>query len=609
MSRRVFATGWCIDVRRAAELLAIVTLALGGCRRSDTSTAPSRAVRPPPPVPTVTCAVAPVLPPHETAHIHAVRRLDDGTVLAVGAGGLVLSGPAEGPLGPLPSPTERDLYGLDVRMGPGGPELVAVGAGGTWIHGAPDALTAKAGDGFDLRDVAFLPDGSALAVGLAGAVLRAPDGSVATEAGAPDRLRAVDVGADGTVVAAGDIGRLAVRGAAGEWRDAEQDTLWNFRGVRVLASESALVVGDEGGVLAWTAAGWGIVDSGTDEYLAAVDGPDVERLFVATRSGRVLRRDEGVFLKEGLGAPVALAAIDASVPGSELGVGPGGAVVGRTDDAWWPLRPWPWLARGGVVAADGRAVLVGAMGRVVLVSADGAVEHRPVRTRHTLEAAAFAGERLVVVGAAGAAFRWTGSEWSAERTGVETRLEDIVAVGDGTLVAVGGGGAALVRDAGGAWTAETTGTDRDLHAVAMDGGEAWAVGAGGVVARRGDGWTVVAGPDGYDLRGVAVDAAGRLFVGGDSGGPYVRGEDGWRPVPGRVATPIRSVLRDGSRVLFAGASGRVGAAEADGVVRWRLEPAQAAHRWEAALPLTGGKALLVDGAGALRLAGPCEEGE
>jgi len=139
-------------------------------------------------------------------------------------------------------------------------------------------------------------------------------------------------------------------------------------------------------------------------------------------------------------------------------------------------------------------------------------------TTRSLRAAAYLGDRAIVVGEAGLVL-WSDDEsFQAVETGRTNWLEG-VAVSADRVVAVGDAGTVLVSTNGLDWTAGSTGATNWLRGIAFNAGLFVAVGDAGYVASSPDGrvWTVRAqGKTASDLNSV-VPAPNGFFAVGDNG--------------------------------------------------------------------------------------------
>lgn len=114
--------------------------------------------------------------------LNDVACLEDGSVLAVGASGAVVSGPVGGPY-LVATPVTADLFAVEPD-GAGGAWVA--GAAGTLVHWTPEGSEVRQAPlGADLRGVLVRGDGSALAFGDSGTIL-AVDEEGMTDLSRPD---------------------------------------------------------------------------------------------------------------------------------------------------------------------------------------------------------------------------------------------------------------------------------------------------------------------------------------------------------------------------------------------------------------------------------------
>ena len=562
---------------------------------------PNGPTRAPPPS---SCTASTVLPATATANLNAVHVFADGTFITAGDRGTLLRGTPNG-IEVLDGGGDVDLGTLDVdAMG----RLLLGGRGGALLQGSVGSLAAvPSGTTEDIERARWLPGGDVIILDTAGAVFVRSSSTTRRDEGAQAGLRGLDAGDDGTVVAVGGEGHISVREpGTGRWSSVEHDGLSDYRAVRVFGDRAAVVAGRNGGVVQWSASGWGAIGWPVDNDLVAIGGATPAELVFAAAVNRIHQGIGPSVVTEELGAPIVMNDIAASGPHALI-VGRNGALARRTAAGWTPLRPWGYIGLDAARTSDDRIVVVGYRGQAAVISADLATSVAvTATTSRTLEAVAVAGDTTIAVGAGGTVLRLGADVWIPEALGADTWLRGVAAGPAGSFIAVGDDGAVYVRDSAGRWRAETSGVTADLFLAASgSGGEVWVVGRQGTLLRRDASgtWSQVEAPDGYDLYAVAVDAAGRVHVGGAIGGPFTRGPNGgWTPAPGRVATPIRALAAHRGGVLFAGDAGVIGFSADSGGQRWLWSATTPTERFSALIPTAGGTQIVALGPSGVALA-------
>jgi photosystem II stability/assembly factor-like uncharacterized protein len=96
---------------------------------------------------------------------------------------------------------------------------------------------------------------------------------------------------------------------------------------------------------------------------------------------------------------------------------------------------------------------------------------------------AFDASNVWSVGFSGEIYRYNGSDWTPQTSGVSTNLIGVNALDDQHVWAVGTSGTILYTENGGStWSAQTSGTTQDLYGVyALDATHVWAVGTSGTI--------------------------------------------------------------------------------------------------------------------------------
>ncbi len=224
--------------------------------------------------------------------------------------------------------------------------------------------------------------------------------------------------------------------------------------------------------------------------------------------------------------------------GEALAVGPGGSIVRRDGDGWWPMTS-PTTADLHAVWTDGAtAVAVGDAGTVLRF--DG--------TRWTVDAAVTSVALRGVwgddaVGDGGVRLHYDGAAWNVAASTTTNDLRAIAGafeVGEAGTILVGG-------------VAAASPTSEDLTAVWASGAnDVYAVGAAGVVVHHdGATWTVVDTGLTEDLVGVTGTSATDVLVVAASGATVRFDGVGWSPVR-FDAGPARGVVAGPDAIYVLG---------------------------------------------------------
>ena len=445
------------------------------------------------------------------AHLRAVLRAPDGTLMVAGAQGTVL--------------TFRD--GAWSRMATGTSSHL------TGMHVEPDGTVYAVGGHFNARRNGFT-----------GTLLRLRGGTwsqLASDEALP-RLRAVGRIGD-AVVAVGDHGTIAR--VTGDSIVAERvDTRRDLYALAAAGGQRALCVGDGGGVVERAtvsatalpsleadaapigrASPWECVDGcPTDRVLWSLWGDD-DQIFAVGDEGAIVTFDGKRWLAHAAPAPLHLHGVWGRRADQVYAVGDFAAVIEFDGSRWREIHRLGVDISAVAVAGFGPHDLFVVGDEGLILRSDGVgFERIDGRTRDALYSIwGYDADHVLAVGDFGAILRWNGREWNSFSAGTEAflygvcgrALDDVVVVGlsgttahfdgrrwsrratgttadllgvapldDTRWIAVGTRGTALVWD-GDAWIEEDTGTDAGLRAVRVAGdGTAYAVGDGGTVRKR-----------------------------------------------------------------------------------------------------------------------------
>ena len=447
------------------------------------------------------------------AHLRAVVRCPDDSVMVAGAQGTVLA-LRGGEWTRMQTGTSTHLTGLHADAdgtvhAVGGQFNVRrngfVGSvlrlrGGTWTPLVADEPLPR------MRAVERVGD-SVVAAGDNGTIARVADDSVVSERidtrrdlyalAAAGGHRALGVGDGGTVVERTTVSAAALPaldltpgavpvGRASPWEAVagcpSDRVLWSLWG----DDGRFFAVGDEGAIVSFDGAQWLAHAAPSPLHLHGVWGRRADQVYAVGDFGSVLEFDGSRWREiHRLGVDVSAVAVAGFGPHDLFVVGDEGLILrsdgvgfervdGRTRDALyaiWGLDADHVLAVGdfGAIlrwngrewssfAAGTEAFLYGVCGRAL--------------------------DDIVVVGLSGTTAHFDGRRWSRRTTGTTADLLGAARLDDTRWIAVGTRGTALVWD-GSAWIEEDTGTDAGLRAVWVAGdGTAWAVGDGGTVRKR-----------------------------------------------------------------------------------------------------------------------------
>ena len=445
------------------------------------------------------------------AHLRAVLRRPDGTLMVAGVQGTVLIC-RDGVWSPMATGTSSHLTALhaeadgSVYAAGGRFDARRNGFAGTLIRLREGTWTALATDEAlpRLRSITRIGE-AVVAVGDQGAIVRIEGDRVESEQSGTRRdLYALAAAGDRRALCVGDGGVLLERapvsgaalpvfeagavpiGRASPWQAAGESptdrVLWSVWG----HGDRVFAVGDEGAIVTFDGKRWLAHAAPSPLHLHGVWGRHAGQVYAVGDFATVLEFD-GARWREihRLGVDVSAVAVAGFGPHDLFVVGDEGLILrsdgtgfervdGRTRDALYAL--WGYDADhvlavgdfGAVLRWNGRewngfsagteAFLYGVCGRAL--------------------------DDVVVVGLSGTAAHFDGRRWSRRTTGTTADLLGVASLDDTRWLAVGTRGTALVWD-GDAWTEEETGTDAGLRAVwVAPDGTAWAVGDGGILRKR-----------------------------------------------------------------------------------------------------------------------------
>ena len=446
--------------------------------------------------------------------------------------------------------------------------------------------------------------------------------------GGVDDVLATDLNTDGTVIPddtdAGDAGKDdgrdfdgidALDGGdvvpqPGGWTPldlAPPGTLHGIWGV----DGRLFAVGDEGTILWNTGAGWGPMESPTDDHLYAVFGEAGDDVWAAGRYGTVLHFDGEAWTEVDTGLQ-GMEAVDLLGLWGESGhlfaVGTDGTLLHKIGDSWekenantdsdlisiWGaslINTFVGTAGGAVLRNLGGAwtttqvfggnvpvfglhgtgmfhvVAVGGGGGITVFDGDGwdpKLSNDP-KTRDVHGVWAYAPDTVWLTGTGGVVIEHVGSKWNmADVKGPYYKEKDwkdlwghLTPGGDAELWSCGVAGAMLRYD-GTTWVDAPAWPEADVHDLAGHGVGALAVGDSGFLARwDGAAWTTLESGTTKDLFGAAVGTGGTLVAGED--GTLLR-------VDGVTVTPLDTGLAGDLRSACLGSDGALRVCGAGGLL-------------------------------------------
>ena len=228
------------------------------------------------------------------ADLYAVWGTSVDDVVAVGRSGRIMRFLGTGWI-EQPSGTDNDLHALD---GLALNDMWAAGDAGTLLHFDGLAWQPMAAPEDDYRGMAIAPDGGLWLAGDVRLRHRSPQGAWTIE-GPPwlQDVHNLELGSDGTLVAVGAGGLLAIRAASGTWELLETPTEKALRDAALDGATGALVVvGDDGTVLEGTVEGVTLTEVDAPHDLLAVDAdPSFGTILVVGEHGVALERAAGIW--------------------------------------------------------------------------------------------------------------------------------------------------------------------------------------------------------------------------------------------------------------------------------------------------------------------------
>ncbi len=308
--------------------------------------------------------------------------------------------------------TYNKLKNFEAMWGPptkaAGTDAFAVGAEGAGVRF--DATTGKwldfrAETAADLRQIVALADGSVVACGTAGTVVKAADVAapfydLAAPITGSDVFDCAATGSDLWI--AGSAGLVGKLGAAG-WVIEALTSPADVRGIAD-AGGTVLAVGNDGKAWARGAAGWAPEATGSQLPLAGVAAAG-GKAFAVGAVGTVLLREGGVWKKEPIAETADLHRVIAWGDGEALAMGDGGVLWLRQAGKWAKVYEAPGLPLYGALRkADGTLVAVGWAGTLVVGKPGGAFVKIESKAANVLRGIAATAKGALAVGLKGGVF-------------------------------------------------------------------------------------------------------------------------------------------------------------------------------------------------------------
>jgi photosystem II stability/assembly factor-like uncharacterized protein len=391
------------------------------------------------------------------------------------------------------------------------------------------------------------------------------------------RLNGVALGADGTLLAAGEYGtilRSTDKGAI--WSLVDRKTEYNLKSITIGADGTALAAGDYGTILRSTDKGatWSLVDQKTEYNLRSITiGADGTAL-AAGEDGTILRStDKGLSWKLGVKQTEQwLWSITLGSNGTALSVGTGGTILRSIDNgsSWKSVNSKTRETLTSItLGADGTALTAGDNGTILRTTDKGA-SWKPVDSKsRTLFASISQGtdDIALVAGVDGSIFRSTdkGTTWNPVDSKTRKTLISIALGADGTALVVGLEGTIIKSADGGlSWNPIVNKSRRYLPIVTIGvDGTALAAGDNGTILRstdKGSSWNLVDSHTSEALTSISLATDGTALAAGRKG-TILRSSDkgsSWSPVDSKTRAHFRSIsLGSDGTALAAGSEGTI----------------------------------------------------
>lgn len=479
--------------------------------------------------------------------VAAVSHQEDGSAIAVGIGGLIITSDDSGiTWNRQTSPTQARLNavaknsaGAAIAVGANGAIFVSGDDGASWEQ------SGYSGDS-DLEDVDLLANGRAIAVGST-VLYSADSGASWTEAsGDWDNIRSVSLLADGRAIAVGDAGTIFTSDNSGvDWVERTVVSEANFSSVSLQSNGRSIAVAESGVI-------YTSIDFGRNWTFRGVD-PNLDISVVALLDdGRALASaDDGTLL---------------------ISTNNGETWSIREADRQFGFDSISFLSNGSVFAASD----VGA----IVASDDAGVtwQERTVSLSSWINDLALSDDGLVIGLYGGDSFITSndaGETWSQSfsHNGSPLNAVAIEPSSDSeqrsfaNAIAVGEADILISSDSGANWLASGRELQFALNSVAISArGSAIAVGDAGTILLSNDAgetWTDRNLENGGNLRAVAISADGIRAIAGGRAGTILTSEDGgqnWssQPLDTQRDIELVSMASNGVAIAIAGEEALIG---------------------------------------------------
>ncbi|MBR58856.1 MAG: hypothetical protein CMH54_12660 [Myxococcales bacterium] len=345
-------------------------------------------------------------------------------------------------------------------------------------------------DGEDMPsffDVAALPNGRFIAVGLNGAIWGYDEtfgwqDMATTSKG--DWYAAHTTG-DHTMLG-GAEGRLLERN--GEAISSPQSgTTRAVQGVHVFADGSRIAVGDDGLVL-WSNAGEGtyteLSNTPSSIDLMGVAGQSPDDVTIVGKNGTSWRWDGESFTVESTGVSHDLHGVVVLPDGYRVAIGAMGTIIQDEGTGWTEHPKFTNDGLNAIYAVDKENIfIIGDYGTIVqwdIPSLSFKKKQSPI-SKNMKGIFAFAADNVWAVGLFGTIIHFNGTEWAEVETALTADLYDVTGTESGDLILVGVEGSVL-RKVGDEFYFLLASTSNTLRAVyALDDNHVWAVGSLGTI--------------------------------------------------------------------------------------------------------------------------------